>query len=112
MKKFLTIFLAVLLLVTIFAGCSASGPSKKQIKEDAQDFLEDQPYLQDEKITKIEIEFADCKDGIYEAQIIIYYDYTQPSLGGKKEKASEKQTVYVKYRHYSKGGWKLLDIDD
>lgn len=65
-------------------------------------------------VKEMNIVYSNCDDGIYEAEIDVFF-----YLGGKydNEKSEdlswnlEPYTINVKYKHYSKGGWRLEDID-
>ena len=108
MKKGISIFFLLIMLLTVFSGCSKiTEPSDKQLKEDMFEhyFSNDLAY-RDGEITEMNIEFSDCNDELYEAQIDV--DFNIPS---GKYSGEYSFTAEVQYKYYDNGGWKLIDID-
>lgn len=124
MKKIIAIFIATMLLITVFVGCGAgSGPSESQIKKDIEEYDSEYPYkhilyvdmyhdISDENITDMEIEYSDCKADTYEAKVHVTFSYKYSNGGYSKITDEEDTTLYVKYKYYSNGGWKLVEVDD
>jgi len=121
MKKIIAIFIATMLLITVFVGCGAgSGPSESQIKKDIEEYDSKYRYkhilytdssssIAVATILDMEIEYSDCKADAYEAKVCVEFIYEYPD-GGYASSADET-TLYVKYKYYSNGGWKLVEVD-
>ena len=113
-KKVLLYVTLCVLLVGLLAGCSSSGPSKDLLKKDMAEAYEDHSGWGFASVKEMNVVYSDCDDGVYEAEIEVYF-----YLGGKDDNENSKDlswntnpyTVNVVYKHYSKGGWKLMDID-
>ena len=107
-KKTGSIFLVLIMLLIIFSGCSKfTGPSNKQLKEDMFEhyFSHDLAYC-DGEITGMKIDFSNCDDKRYEAEIDV--DFYIPDGMYRGEYSF---TVKVEYKYYDNGGWKLVDIN-